>query len=488
MIRLDAIFLTISCILRQVHSFQAHQTNLSPRATTTTATTWTVFSTTATQSNSELFTVSKTDEEDQPSIDDITNKILIEGFVDEGQAGWIVPIIHSLSKQGTTASAETVTKVLTQLEDQVDSGILNEKSLRCTHYGVAIEAWAKSGNKSSPQKADELVSRMMARGIKLNRVVCNSWMYTHTFHNNLERVKEILEMMEREIPDQINISDYNILIHGHAKLGQAMEAERIVKGLVDRYNKGEIKCLPDRLSYNLILDSWAKSDFDQCGTRAEMILDALEQRKDDPKFFPDRRSYGSAMSAVVRSKEDNIAERVEAIYERALSRGIDDCPYMISTVLDAYATANPNVVVKRVEELLERTYEIDVDQEGITVVYNTALKVFKEAQNREGFLRAEKLFEKMKAEGYADTVSYSTIVTMYANQGGKSLEARVENMLQEMNEAGIQCTTHCLNAFITFWTRYGKQAKAEVILRQMEQAYFDGRYESHRTLCHIQLL
>jgi hypothetical protein len=45
------------------------------------------------------------------------------------------------------------------------------------------------------------------------------------------------------------------------------------------------------------------------------------------------------MSAVVRSKEDNIAEHVEAISERASSRGIEDCPYMISTVLDVYATA-----------------------------------------------------------------------------------------------------------------------------------------------------
>jgi pentatricopeptide repeat protein len=63
-------------------------------------------------------------------------------------------------------------------------------------------------------------------------------MHTHSVHNNIERVKEILQGMEREIPDQISISDYNILIHGYAKLGQAMEAERIVKDLVDRYNKG----------------------------------------------------------------------------------------------------------------------------------------------------------------------------------------------------------------------------------------------------------
>jgi hypothetical protein len=208
-----------------------------------------------------------------------------------------------------------------------------------------------------------------------------------------------------------------------------------------------------------------------------MILDALEQRKDDPNFYPDRQSYVSAMSAVICSKEDNIAERVEAIYERASSRGIEDCPYMISTVLDAYATAKPNFAIKRVKELLEKIDEIDVDQEGITVVYNTTLKVFKEAQTKESFLHAEKLFKKMKAEGHADTVTYSTIVTMYANYGDKSIERRIDNLLQEMNKAGIGCTTHCLNAFITLWTRYGKQAKAEEILRQMEQAYFDRRHE-----------
>jgi hypothetical protein len=86
------------------------------------------FFTAPTQSNSELFTVSKTDKEDQLSIDDIANKILNEGFVDEQQTGWIIPVIHSISKQGTTASAGTVTKILTQPEDQVDSGLLNKKA------------------------------------------------------------------------------------------------------------------------------------------------------------------------------------------------------------------------------------------------------------------------------------------------------------------------------------------------------------------------
>jgi hypothetical protein len=90
-------------------------------------------------------------------------------------------------------------------------------------------------------------------------------MHTHSVHNNIERVKEILQRMEREIPDQISISDYNILIHGYAK-----EAEWIVKDLVDRYNKGKIKCLADRLSHNLILDSWAKSDCGQTSVSVEL--------------------------------------------------------------------------------------------------------------------------------------------------------------------------------------------------------------------------
>jgi pentatricopeptide repeat protein len=462
-------FLALALVLMQVDPFYAfvssHHSSLSTNSVINQpgrlSSTTTVSSATLSQSNAIDL---NGNEKRAASIEDLTSKFLSEGFDDEGATDVVLPILHFWSKRESVAGAETVQEILDRLEEQVDSGEISNSNLHCGHYAIAVDAWAKSGDNDSSRKADAVVNRMHERGVKLNRVVYNSWMNAHAIQKNTTRVKEILSIMENDIPEEILVKDYNILISSLAKQGRPMEAENNVKSLVERYNKGEAACLPDLISYNLILDAWAKSGGTGCGTRADVR--------------PDQRSYVAAMSAVIRSGEENVIDRVERIRKKAKSRGIDDDAYVFSTLLDAYATAGPNGSRTKVEEILGELEKIDTTMDDRIVVYNTALKLFKESQDKDAPSHAEELFQRMKSQGAVDQVSYGTLITIYANQkGDSSARARVESLLKDMHETCLKPTTLVMNSVMNMWVRSGELNKAKDILDQMEEAYNNGSYE-----------
>lgn len=409
---------------------------------------------------------------------------------DKNITGMIPVVLQSWSKKETIEGAKTVQNILDRLEKE-EGTILN-----CGHYTIAVDAWAKSGHSSSAQLADAVVERMKSRGIRLNRVTYNAWMNAHAIQRDVRRVEAILNLMEADIPDEINVNDYNILISAHGRLGQAEEAEGIVRRMLDRYNEdGRVSCRPDLMSYNTVLDAWSKSDQEGSpgrGARAEMILDAIEERQ-DWLYTPDQRTYVPAMCAVIRSGEDNVIERVEAIRQRAVARGIAQDAYVYSTLLVAYATIDPKEALEKVDEILELAEGLDDSIEArkgkgsATVVYNTALNLFKESRDPSSIPRAEELFKNMKLKGRADEVSFGTMINLYcSNDGDVSSAEKAEKLVHELRESNLKATTYIMNALINAWVKCGKVRKAKDVLDQIEDSYIaSSRQDSELAPTHI---
>ena len=221
--------------------------------------------------------------EDDLSLEDWTNNLLNGGLVDEEEEA-VLDLMQEWCQQKSVKGAETVEKILLQLEDYVDAGTIPGSRLRSYHYSIAVNAWGKSGHKESSKKAEEIFNRMNGRDVMINRVVYNTLMNAHALQKDTESVKAILNQMEKECPQDIQTADYNMLLSSLARQGAAVEAEEVVKEMADRYHKGESECLPDGISYNMILDAWSKSEAEGGGTRAEKILDAIEQREDNAKM------------------------------------------------------------------------------------------------------------------------------------------------------------------------------------------------------------
>ena len=363
------------------------------------------------------------DDDDDENDDDDDGPI---NLVDEEEIYWksakittntIISVLNYHYKE-TVEGAEMIQKILTRLEERCDDSStssqgsggsdiydnINDKKfayrLHCGHYTIALNAWSKSGHPASAQRATEMVDRMKERNIELNAVTYNSWMNAYVIQNNISKVEEILQIMEEHMIDEMRVKDYNVLILANARQGRAMEAEQIVKRMVDMYSEGRSTILPDLISYSMLLDAWSKSDEVGRGERAETILDSIEERQIsfDTSAYENPEStisatYVAAMRAVIRSGEDNIVERVEKIRQRAAKRGVVPDSYVYATLLDAYATTHPSDASVRVEEILALMEDnIDtVDEVGQTVVYNTALKLLRESPGQDAITKAEEV-------------------------------------------------------------------------------------------------
>jgi pentatricopeptide repeat protein len=375
----------------------------------------------------------------------------------------VLSAMKTWGNKETLEAAQEVQKILDRTEQEYPN------LLHTGHYTIVVNAWAKSRHMKSADMADSIVKRMKARGVIVSRVTYNVWMNAHAIRRNVYRVEEILKQMENDIPDDIVASDYNILISAYARLGQAGKAEHVVKRMIDRYNENKLaSVLPDITSYNLVLDAWSKSDEDGRGARAELILDALEERQDLPVI--DNRLYVSAMGAIIRSGEKNILQRVEAIRARAIEKGILLDAYFYSTLLHAYATIDQTKAYEKVNDILEMAEGLDDKSNGrtggsLTVVYNTALKLFKESNDPRGRSRAQQLFKKMKLQGRVDNVSYSIMITLCTDV------EHAELLLKELIGANLKADTYIMNAMMNAWLKLGKVDNAKIVLDQMEDAY-----------------
>jgi hypothetical protein len=371
------------------------------------------------------------------------------------------------------------------------------------HWTIVIDAWTKSGHPDSAQKANDLITRMDKAGMRFNRVTWNTWIRSQcnsaSSRTNkdgvIDAAKNLLRAMEDDIGSQnMQINDYNILLGLYAKQGRALEAEKFLKDLVDRYNDGQISCRPDLCSYNSLMDAWANAEADDrnssIGVRAEMILDEVERRIDEWASPADSRTYVPAIRAVARSGEDNIMDRVLAINKRALSRGVKSNAYMISALLDAYATTAPHDGIDKLDDILEMADQLE--DEGsigsykvrLTAVYNSALKLLtrcRDDHKSQALAKGEEIFSKMILEDLADAVSYSTMVTLYGvvASGGRDREkyaAKVERLLTDLNEdPRLGPNSIVQNAAMKSFVHFGMIPKATELLGEMEESYYRNK-------------
>ena len=163
--------------------------------------------------------------------------------------------------------------------------------------------------------------------------------------------------------------------------------------------------------------------------------------------------------------------------------GVAPDAYIYATLLEAYASARSADASKKVSEVLAMMEEKlnDISIEDKTVVYNTALKLLKQSREPNSIDRAEELFMKMKAEGIADEFTYGTMLALYTNKDGNSIDSsssqRTEELLKEItSEKGINKTTLHMNIAMNSLIKAGKIKEAAGMLEEMEEEYRNGNY------------
>lgn len=291
--------------------------------------------------------------------------------------------------------------------------------------------------------------------------------------------------------------------------------------------------IPDNVSYNTVMHAYALAgDPDH----AEQILKIMEVNylsEDNHLARPDMVSYGTVLNAYARAakSQDGAVKKAEDVlwrmYKGADEKGhsnmmegdsitVSPNTWCFNTVLNAHAVRgcgkHATLLVKLMEDMVKRG---NSDVHPDTYTYNTVLKALSNSQNgvSNNLSSAKKLLSymekipppqrirtKVKNDNNMnikqssslmtpsvrpDSVSYNTVIDMYAKHGGKNAGREAELILRRMEERfqrngykeccpTIKTYTSVINAYARSQEK-GAAPRAEAIVASLER----GRMQSN---------
>merc|ERR1711865_980301 len=139
-----------------------------------------------------------------------------------------------------------------------------------------------------------------------------------------------------------------------------MGAEEILEWMDRLYKSGNCNVRPDTITFNAVLDAWARSGDRMAAHRAEQILDHMDElyRTGNHGVKPDTYTYNTLITAHAKSSEKGSAARAEHVLQVMKQRYLDgDDDFKPNTrthtsVIDAIAKSGEKGAARRAEQIL----------------------------------------------------------------------------------------------------------------------------------------
>lgn len=140
----------------------------------------------------------------------------------------------------------------------------------------------------------------------------------------------------------------------------AERAEEILEWMDRLYKSGNTSVRPDTITFNAVLDAWARSGDRMAAHRAEQILDHMDElyRAGNQGVKPDTYTYNTLINAHAKSSEKGSAARAEHVLEVMKQRYLDgDGDFKPNTrthtsVVDAWAKSGEKGAARHAEQIL----------------------------------------------------------------------------------------------------------------------------------------
>lgn len=157
-------------------------------------------------------------------------------------------------------------------------------------YTLKINCWAASGDSQTGEQADRI----------------------------LEEMEQLAAAGHPEMkPDAITISN---AIHAHAKCGNPVKAEALLKQMLADYSNGNSRMRPTLQTINMFLASLAKANTKDHAEKADAYLREMLAFQDSLSSFdlqPDAVTFTTVISAWANSGDPKAAERAKALFREA---------------------------------------------------------------------------------------------------------------------------------------------------------------------------
>jgi pentatricopeptide repeat protein len=180
---------------------------------------------------------------------------------------------------------EIAEKLLATLEEWYTMGEIDNGADTIT-YSAVINCWSKSDTIDGPQRALDLLNKMISQNIEPNTITYNSVLDAYARQGNIIGANNVFQMMQQQQQQQQqngggdnsscrpNVRSYNILIDAWSKsinnnnsnnnsnndCDAPEEAESLLKQMILLHSKGELEDFPDTITYNGVINCWGKSN------------------------------------------------------------------------------------------------------------------------------------------------------------------------------------------------------------------------------------
>eukprot|EP00594_Rhizosolenia_setigera_P005141 CAMPEP_0178949756 /NCGR_PEP_ID=MMETSP0789-20121207/6245_1 /TAXON_ID=3005 /ORGANISM="Rhizosolenia setigera, Strain CCMP 1694" /LENGTH=938 /DNA_ID=CAMNT_0020630349 /DNA_START=310 /DNA_END=3122 /DNA_ORIENTATION=+ len=389
--------------------------------------------------------------------------------------------------------AKTCERILYRMieEHHFFADTLAERFMTNKLYTIAIDAWARS---NSPKKASQRALSILKQLYHDHSTFGDSYLtkpFTITYNaviNTLSKsghaaeAQELLDfMIEYEGGGEVvpNIISYNGVLDAWARTGDCESASKAEELLMKmRSSSSQIK--PDEISYNTVIESYSKIG------RPEKAVEIMELMKTDG-YAPDNFSYASIISAWARSDEpdETVSQKALDIFQDMMESEEFMDVRTCNAFLDCFAK-HGNV---EQAELLLNKMESDDEKlaEPSTVSYNAVMNAIitsdKTESHSEAAKKAHTLLLKMNSSDKdniePDVFTYSTVIKAYANSGDAK---KADELLEEMailsqKNPSLRPNTVTVNSVISAHAKSNEEGcaeRAERILARLEKMYCDS--------------
>jgi PPR repeat family/PPR repeat len=220
---------------------------------------------------------------------------------------------------------------------------------------------------------------------------------------------------------KVDTISFNAVLDAWARSGDRVaprRAEQILEHMDGLYRSGNKGVKPDRYTYNTLINVWAKSGERGSAFRAESVLMAMEKRHrdGDQDFKPNTRTYTSVIDALAKSGESGAARRAEQILNNMISRyeaaGDPDVKPNVHTanaVCNACAFSKDDEdreealqIAFRVYDWLANQSEMSPDSYTYTILLSVCSNLLPREDTSSRYAHARAFFENCCDAGYVN--------------------------------------------------------------------------------------
>ncbi len=207
-----------------------------------------------------------------------------------------------------------------------------------------------------PQKAGELSEEVIKQMIP----AISRWGQRKEI-GSAERAEELLErIIEENIaknPDaDLTVSMFNAAMNGHAKIGNPLGAQRILRRMEELRSKHDhlAHLKPDVFSMSTLATAWAKSRVPEAAAKGLNILDYMDVQK----ICPNTITYNAVLHAIATGHQIDKAILAEDIVKRMVTQAQngEDCKpdiFSYQCLIQAWANTSLPGSPQRAEQILK---------------------------------------------------------------------------------------------------------------------------------------